>query len=116
MTKVEELLRDMQKEKYGGVKDKLRSFLVGKKDEVYNRSELRELFQDSASHTIDVYLQELIKEKEIDKIKFGRIAFYGNKRAIEQLKKASTSKKIGLANFSKKVRKDSRDIRVKKGR
>jgi hypothetical protein len=101
MTKIQELMKDIQKVRFGGVKEKLRNFLISKKDEVFNRSELRETFPNFALHTIDVYLQDLVKRKEIDKIKFGRITYYGNKKAIEQLKKASIGKKVALPNLSK---------------
>jgi hypothetical protein len=46
----------------------------------------------------------LVKKKEIDKIKFGRITYYGNKKAVEQLQKASGSKKLTLPDLPKIVR------------
>jgi hypothetical protein len=56
------------------------------KNEIFTREELDKVLPDIAQRTIDHYAQQLIREGKIDKIKFNRKTYYGNKEIIKKIK------------------------------
>ena len=92
MTHVDDIIANIGKVRITGAKQMVLEYITARKDEVFTREELAKALPSAAPRTIDQYAQQLVRGREIDKIKFDKKTYYGNKEAIEKIKKAAKGK------------------------
>jgi formylmethanofuran dehydrogenase subunit E len=84
--KIEKALAELKKETG---KNELLKYILQHEDEVYRYGdvELQRAFPNLKISTIKCYVCELARNGKIEKVKYGRIDYYGSKHSIEILKK-----------------------------
>jgi Fe2+ or Zn2+ uptake regulation protein len=92
MTRVDDIIANIGKVRITGAKQIVLEYITARKDEVFTREELAKALPNIAPRTIDQYAQQLVREGKIDKIKFDRKTYYGDKEAIKKIKDAAKRK------------------------